>query len=268
MRTDVYRHVLVAVSLIAGTVVMAQQRPAPSGAKKAVPAPPRDISGVWLGGSVKEYSEAKQPPPPMTPWGQQFFDAAKPLYGPRSVPIAQTNDPLATCDPLGFPRSILYEVRGLSFEHLARRTLQLLQYQRIWREIWTDGRPLPTNVGGEANDAVDPRYYGYSIGRWADDYTFVVTTTGFTESAWADEFGHPRSMHAKVEERYRRIDLDTLAVSVTIDDPKSYTKPYLVLKEQIFHRSPKQEFEEQLCIPSEALEYRETFRPAGTGFSR
>ena len=27
--------------------------------------------------------------------------------------------------------------------------------------------------------------------------------------------------------------------------------------------SPKQDFEEQLCIPSEAVDYRETFREAG-----
>jgi hypothetical protein len=53
-------------------------------------------------------------------------------------------------------------------------------------------------------------------------------------------------------------------VSVTIDDPKMYTKPYFVMK-QVYTWAPVQEFEEQLCIPSEALEYRETFRPAGTG---
>jgi hypothetical protein len=58
------------------------------------------------------------------------------------------------------PRSALFETRGFAFEQVPRRTLQLLQYQRIWREIWTDGRPLPTNVGGAAKDARDPRYYG------------------------------------------------------------------------------------------------------------
>jgi len=69
-------------------------------------------------------------------------------------------------------------------------------------------------------------------------------------------------MNAKVEERYRRIDHDNLEVTVTIDDPKSYTKPFEVMK-QIYTWAPLQEFEEQLCIPSEVLEYRETFRAAG-----
>jgi hypothetical protein len=65
-----------------------------------------------------------------------------------------------------------------------------------------------------------------------------------------------------VEERYRRIDHDNLELTVTIDDPKSYTKPFEVMK-QIYTWAPKQDFEEQLCIPSEAVDYRDTFRAAG-----
>jgi hypothetical protein len=257
MNTGTCLRLLIAVLLIAAPAIA--QQAAPPAAKTAAPAPRRDISGHWSGPVLSR----KEPPPPMTPYGQQLFDAARPLQGPRAVAIAHTNDPFVTCDPLGFPRSVLYETRGLAFEHVPRRTLQLLQYQRIWREIWTDGRALPTNVAAPGSDTRDPRYYGYSVGRWADDYTFVVTTTGFNESAWADELGHPRSMHAKVEERYRRIDDDTLELTVTIDDPMIYTRPYLVLKQQRFIRSPRQEFEEQLCVPSEALEYRETFTPPG-----
>ena len=235
----------------------AQQRAA-APVKKAEPAPRRDLSGVWLGPVIPR----KQPAPPMTPWAQKFFDEAKPLTGPRAQPIAKTNDPFVMCDPMGIPRSVLYETRGIAFEHVPRRTRELFQYGRTWREIWTDGRKLPTNVGAEGNDTQDPRYYGYSIGSWVDDYTFVVQTTGFHEAAWANELGHPRSMNAKVEERYRRIDHDNLEVTVTIDDPKSYTKPFEVMK-QIYTWAPLQEFEEQLCIPSEVLEYRETFRAAG-----
>jgi hypothetical protein len=222
----------------------------------AAPAPRHDISGSWGGVAVPKLEEFA----PMTPWGQAFFDRVKPLWGPRAVPIAKSTDPLVTCDPIGFPRSILYETRGLSFEHLPKRTLLLLQYQRVWREIWTDGRPLPTNVGAPGTDTRDPRYYGYSIGNWADDYTFAIKTTGFDETAWADEYGHPRSQNAVIEERYHRPDHDTLEVTVTIDDPKAYTKPFVAMK-QTLHWMPKQELDEQLCIPSEALDYRETFTP-------
>jgi hypothetical protein len=237
----------------------AQQRAAAPAKKAAAPAPRRDISGVWMGtGAVPK----KEPVPPMTPLAQKLFDEAKPLSGPRALPIAKTNDPLVTCDPLGFPRSVLYETRSVAFEQVPRRTIQLLQYQRTWREIWTDGRKLPANVGASGKETQDPRYYGYSVGAWADDYTFVVNTTGFHEAAWADELGHPRSQNARVEERYHRVDHDTLQLTVTIDDPKSYTKPFVAMN-QTLTWDPKQEFEEQLCIASEAVDYRETFREAG-----
>lgn len=250
------------------TIQGCSQEPGASLSKQAVPAPPRDISGVWLGAVVPREGKnfdrdmTPEPVPPMTPWGQALFDGVKPFRGPKAVPIAQSNDPLVTCDPLGFPRSVVYETRGIAFEHVQKKTLQLLQYQRIWREIWTDGRALPTDVD-KTGSFNDPRYYGYSVGAWADDYTFVVRTTGFDEEAWADELGHPRSMNAIVEERYRRIDHDTLELTVTIDDPKAYTGPFVLLK-HAFTWAPKQEFEEQLCVASAALDYRATFSSAGS----
>ena len=79
------------------------------------------------------------------------------------------------------------------------------------------------------------------LAQWADDYTFVVNTTGFHEAAWADELGHPRSQDAKVEERYHRIDHDKLELTVTIDDPKSYTRP-LCGNEAVYTWEPKTGF--------------------------
>ncbi len=83
------------------------------------------------------------------------------------------------CDPLGFPRNMVFELRGIAFATMPDRILVLNQYQRAWREIWMDGRELPKNVGGTAKDAPDPRYYGYSAGHWEGDNTLVVETTGW-----------------------------------------------------------------------------------------
>lgn len=226
----------------------AQAKKAPAG-----PAPKHDISGVWAGPVIPH----REPVAPMTAWGQEIFNQAKPFGGlaDRSVGVGASNDPMITCDPLGFPRNVLWETRGLEFEQTPNKMLELFQYQRVWREIWTDGRPLPSNVGDDSNsNAPDPRWYGYSIGHWSDDYTFVIETTGLDERSWVDESGHPHSVSAHVEERYRRVDHDTLELTVTIDDPKAYTKPFEILK-QNFHWNPKQEFEEQMCVPSEAEEY-------------
>jgi hypothetical protein len=221
--------------------------------------PPRDISGVWLGpGPAPEL----EPTAPMTPAGQALFDAAKPMYGPRAAPVAESNDPLVTCDPLGFPRSVLHELRGIEFVQTPNKVLQLLQYQRTFREIWTDGRMLPKDVGTAVPGSADPRWYGYSIGRWEDDSTFVIETVGAPETTWGDEYGHPHGLGGRVEERYRRIDRDTLEQTVTITDPEMYEEPF-VASRQMLKRGT--ELEEQLCVPSEAQQYLELVaKPAVT----
>src|SRR5262245_11017981 len=237
-----------AVLFSAVTAAACQERVAETGSG---PSLRRDVSGVWLGVAVP----ALEPTAPMTERGQALFDATKPMYGPRAVPVANSDDPLITCDPLGFPRSILHELRGMELVQSPDRVVQLLQYQRTFREIGTDGRSLPAEVGGATPQSVDPRWYGYSIGRWTDDDVFVVETIGATETSWGDEYGHPHGLGARVEERYRRVDADALELVVTIDDREMYQKPFVAMK-MAFKRGKT--LEEQLCVPSEALRYFET----------
>ena len=218
--------------------------------------PPRgDLSGVWLGVPVPQL----EVPPPMTARGQALFDAARPMYGSRAVSVVESDDPLVTCDPLGMPRSVLHETRGLEFVEAPDKVVLLQQYQRVFREIWTDGRPLPTDVGGTRPESPDPRRYGYSIGRWADASTFVVETTGAVETSWSNLYAHPHGLGGRIEERYRRVDADTLELTVTIDDPEMYQKPFVAMK-QLLKRG--KEFDEQLCIPSEAKRYLDLMAPA------
>ena len=70
-------------------------------------------------------------------------------------------------------------------------------------------------------------------------------------------FGRPHSAAAHFEERYRRVDTNTLEATVTVTDPETDTGPYVAMK-QIFVRADIQELEEQLCVPSEAIEYFRT----------
>ncbi len=86
------------------------------------------------------------------------------------------------------------------------------------RLIHTDGRKLPS-------DDVQPWWYGYSVGRWEGD-TLVVESSGFKDEAWIDEYGTPGSDKAKVTERFRRLNVGTLEIGVTVDDPKTLTKPF------------------------------------------
>jgi hypothetical protein len=191
------------------------------------------------------------PVAPMTPWGEEQFHLHK---NNSQYPVAESNDPIKGCDPLGFPRNMLFMTRGIAFAQMPGRVLELFQFNRVWREIWTDGRELPKNVGGNAADAPDPRWYGYSVGHWEGDYTFVVDTVGSDERSWLDNAGHPHSLDLRVQERYTRVDHNTMEVTITINDPKTYTKPFVITKSS-YKWIPRQDFEEQLCVPSEEAEY-------------
>jgi hypothetical protein len=216
--------------------------------KTPAPAPKHDIMGTWEGpiGAVRG-----DPIPPMTDLGKKM---AAMNHANGAVNVGDSNDPLNHCDPLGFPRNAVFELRGLSIGQMPNRILILSQYERIWREVWTDGRALPTGFGSDKIDAPDPRYYGYSVGHWENDTTFVVETVGADDSSWLDNAGHPHSAELKATERYERVDHDTLKVTVNVDDPKYYTKPFL-LGTTVYKWVPDQQIEEQLCIPSQSQLY-------------
>jgi hypothetical protein len=187
----------------------------------------------------------------MTPWGQEQFRSHK---SHSQYSEAESNDPMKYCDPMGFPRDMLYDNRGFAFAPMPGKILQAFQFNRVWREIWTDGRELPKNVGGRSADAADPRWYGYSVGHWEGDYTFVVDTVGIDERTWLDAVGHAHSIDVKVQERYTRVDHNTLEMTMTIDDPKTYTKPFVITNAR-FRWLPNQDLVEEICVPSLMQDY-------------
>jgi hypothetical protein len=237
------------------------------------PAPKRDLTGTWAGpssganvpggfaGRGGGRGNAENRTPPFTPLGQQLFARNKPIgeYSPGG-----TNDPHARfCDPFGFPQNMLNENRGMTIATMPNRTLILLQYMNIWREVWTDGRSLPAQVGGRGPNAHDPKYNGYSTGHWEDDYTFVVDTTGLAPETWATRSGYPHSVDAHVQERFHRDSKNDLTLTLTMDDPKLYTRQ-LPLGEVHFRWIPNQVFDDFTCIPSEVQTYlKEMGDPAG-----
>jgi len=227
---------------------------------KAGPAPRRDLTGIWDVANTMEgiSPQGVKSHAPFTAWGVDIANNVyKPGDGPRRVPIAHVNDPLDSCDPAGFPRNLLFELRPFHVVQTPDQVLMLYQYQRTWRAIWTDGRELPKDP--------DPSWYGYSVGKWVDDYTFVVETVGLDERTWLDNAGDPHSSELRVEERYVRLDHDNLELTVKIDDPKAYTAPWLARdKLHLTLRPPKTEIMEMICAPSEAEAYKKTIAEPAT----
>ena len=89
-----------------------------------------------------------------------------------------------------------------------------------------------------------PTWFGYSIGKWDGD-ALVADTTGFNEETWLDETGHPHSEALHVTERFRRRSVGAMDVDITIDDAKTYTKPWTATVR--FELVPDTELAEHVC---------------------
>ena len=247
-----------------------------------MPAPRRDISGIWepaktASDGVQATGPKSMPSDgkpehelPYTLLGRKAFLANKPTFGVTEVAAAFTNDPVPGCDPQGFPRILLHNFRTSEIVQTANQVLILYEFNRKWRVIWTDVRQLPKNPEQPRwtpNDPPESRWWGYSIGKWADDYTFVAESNGFDDRSWLDNVGRPHSDALHVIEQYHRADRDHLQISVTIDDPKMYTKPWVAMdKFSVRLQAPSFDIPEMECVPSETAAYNKEFAdPVGTG---
>jgi len=227
--------------------------------KKSAPAPRRNLSGAWDGlneggtqpKGAKNYPDdaSHRPEPPYTALGKEARMRNKAGEGEEQVPIAMVNDPVDSCEPVGFPRTDLFSLKAMTIVQTPNYVIWLNQYHNVYRIIWTDGRELP-------KDPV-PRYYGYSVGHWEDDYNFVVDTVGMDERTWLDNVGRPHSSALHVTERFHRVSRDLLELTVTIDDPKIYTKPWVAADKLTLHLLPADfDMGEMICSPSEMSQYK------------
>ncbi|HLI84976.1 MAG TPA: DUF6152 family protein [Bryobacteraceae bacterium] len=150
---------------------------------------------------------------PFLPWAKAVYE-----YRQRT---RLKDDPLARCIPAGGPRQ--FETpNGFQFveqRELGRILVLLGGGDRNWRVIYTDGRPQ-----GQADEVVRS-YYGNSVGHW-EEGSLVVDSIGFNERFWFDKGGLPHTEALHLIERFTRPDLNTLKYEVTVDDPRTYARPW------------------------------------------
>ncbi len=206
---------------------------------------PHDLSGLWVRTDPSSTSTVRgrfrtdwigpaATMPPLTSEGRAKMSGR---VGTNDLPLPVfSNDPKFKCNPSGFPRILYTSAYPFEFAQLDGRLLQLFQWERVLREVWMDGRDLPS---GENLDNLGPAWYGHSVGQWEGD-TFVVNTVGLDDRAWLDGQGHPLSLMTRIEERWERIDADTLEVQLTLHDPTMYTAPW-VGDRKIFARMARED---------------------------
>jgi hypothetical protein len=151
---------------------------------------------------------------PFQPW-------ARALYLRRQRNLL-ADDPAARCIPAGGPRQFQMP-NGVQFveqKDLGRILVLSGGNNRNWRVISTDGRPQ-----GQPAEVV-LSYYGNSVGKWENKDTLMVDSIGYNERFWFTNGGLPHTEALHLVERLTRSDLNTLKYDVTVEDPRTYTRPW------------------------------------------
>ena len=228
MRPRIFSLILAVAATLASSPKMPAQTPQADVTKSQTTAAPADLTGVWRRSrrapdNARKYTiyeltfMISSEKPPMTPWAEAKFKAAKPNVGPNAVSLAETNDPIVQCFPPGVPRIYLIRAEPVQIMQVPGRVVMLFEYDHFVRQIFMDGRQHPKDLPGT--------WMGDSIGKWEGD-TLVVDSTGFNDKTWLDNDGHPHTEDLHLTEHIRRVNHDTLTIDLAIEDPKAYTKTW------------------------------------------
>ena len=174
-----------------------------------------DLSGIWRGPMRSVYTQniaADLKPSEIQPWAQALYQ--------EHVRNLGADSPRAHCLPDPPP---YYHLAGLArivqTPSLTVIVNEGVSNSGVTRTIFTDGRGLP--------EEMNPTWLGYSVGRWEGD-TLVVTTAGFNDRTWLDFSGHPHSEALRTTERFHRRDFGHMDFEMTLEDPKTFTRPITV----------------------------------------
>ena len=214
----------------------------PEGKPNLSAPPPRasngkpDLSGIWqaeaapipdlirlLPGGVNGLGEAtpskyflniladfKPDEAPLQPAAAAALRKLNPTPGGKDAPITR-------CLPAGIP---LADVMPAPFKIIQTPGLMAMLYEQdTFRQVFLDGRAQPEDP--------QPGWMGNSVGQWEGD-TLVVHTQGFNDKSWLDVSGHTHSEAMQLTESFHRRDFGHMEAQITVDDPKTYTKPFII----------------------------------------
>jgi hypothetical protein len=208
-------------------VALLTPHPTPSGPVPRTRDGKPDLSGVWY---AQRTVDPGKPEP--LPW-------ADALQKERAANNSK-DSPGAHCLPRGLTNA------GALFPYKLVQTPSLLVMlfeddTPSHRQVFLDGRGHPREP--------NPNWMGHSIGHWEGD-TLVVDTVGFNDESWLDTLGHPHTEMLHITERLHRVDLGHLEIEFTIEDPRTYSKPWVI--KRVADLDTTDEIGEYVCIDKDA----------------
>jgi len=192
-----------------------------------------DLQGIWVTRNaaafdVTEVAEGHQIP-----------------YLPEAVEREQKTsdrvDPIAHCSMPGVPR-ITYMPFPIQIMQRPGYVVFLYEYQHDHRIIQVRQR--------EHLDGIE-FYLGDSIGRWEGE-TLVIDVTNLSDKTWLDSARHMHSDQLHVVERYTRASDNMIFYEVTIEDLKTYSKPWKIAMPLHRITEPGFELHEQECVEGDS----------------
>lgn len=191
-----------------------------------------NLQGVWDHPYVPDMTADRLPDQkgagalPYTAWGADNF---------KNYDVSKF-DYTGHCLPFGLMRSV--NVGGYPIQIMQNEQYTALLFeQNTWFNVIYMNQDHPKKL--------EPTWFGHSVGHWDGD-TLVVDTIGFNGRTRLDTLGHPHSDQLHLIQRYTLTDPQHIAYEMTIDDPKTYTKPWK--NARIFTRmKPGQELIEYSC---------------------
>ena len=246
---------LLAASLALTPACGAPAAPGPTEAYRALrtPAGVPDLGGIWQANNTANWdleAHVARQGPVFTlgaafsvPPGLGVVDGGEIPYLPAALEKKKANgaswttlDPEVKCFMPGIPRAT-YQPYPFQIVQSADTILMTYEFASASRVVRMNSQ--------EKSPA--PAWMGWSIGRW-DGETLVVEVTDHMEETWFDRAGNHHSDALKVVERYTAVDANTLQYEATIEDAKTFSRPWTIRMPLYRRREPNIQLMEYKCV--------------------
>jgi hypothetical protein len=164
-------------------------------------------------------------------------------YTPDAAAVKKANgenwidrDPELKCYLPGIPRA-MYMPYPFQIVQGTTKIQMAFEFSNAARTIHLDTVEPPP----------DDTYMGHSVARWEGN-TLVVDVTHFNGETWLDRAGNFHGLEARITERFTPLTRDAIQYEVTIEDPKTFTRPWTYSMPLYRRLEPNMELLEYRCI--------------------
>jgi hypothetical protein len=252
MRTQVKSAIVVLASALALASLPANGQTAASKMAKTPDGKP-NLNGIWQTMNTANWNLEGHAAGPslvvdMGAWGAEpgglsVVEGGEIPYLPAALAKRKENaasrlklDPEVKCYLPGVPRATYMPYPFQIFQSKNYMTIAY-EYDSAFRNIYLkDPGPAPVDT-----------WMGQSYGKWEGD-TLVVDVTGLDERTWFDRAGNFHSDALHVVERYTPTGADTLNYEATIEDAKTFSRPWKISMPLYRHVEKNAQLLEFKCV--------------------